>query len=138
MAGDLELGERFLDYLEPWVYRRYLGLADITGIKALKRRIERRTAREGDDGRNVKTGRGGIRDVEFVIQFLQLLNGGDLPTLRNGNTLAAMAALESVGCLTHQERTMLEEHYQLLEEIEIPVKIRRSTCKQILLAEQGT
>ena len=41
------LGRQFLEYLEPWVYRRYLGLADITGIKALKRRIEQRTVRDG-------------------------------------------------------------------------------------------
>ena len=123
VAGDLDLGREFLDYLEPWVYRRYLGLADITGIKALKRRIERRAASEGQDSRNVKTGRGGIRDIEFVIQFLQLLNGGDLPALRTGNTLEAMAQLEGVGCLTHQERQMLEEHYGFLRKIEHRLQI---------------
>ena len=42
--------------------------------------------------RDVKTGRGGIRDIEFVIQFLQLLNGGDLPELRTGNTLGGAGA----------------------------------------------
>ena len=81
-----------------------MSLADITGIKALKRRIERRAEREGADPRNVKTGHGGIRDIEFVIQFLQLLNGGALPEVRTGNTLDAIARLEQVGCLTHQER----------------------------------
>ncbi len=90
IAGDLELGRRFLEQLEPWIYRRYLSRADITGIKALKRRIEQRTHREGADAHNVKTGHGGIRDIEFVIQFLQLLNGGDLPDLRTGNTLEAI------------------------------------------------
>ena len=65
--------------MEPWVYRRYLTAADIMGIRALKRQIEQRTRREGGDDRNVKTGHGGIRDIEFVIQFLQLLNGGELP-----------------------------------------------------------
>lgn len=123
IAGDVALGHGFLDYLEPWVFRRYLGLADITGIKALKRRIEQRTQREGDDNRNVKTGHGGIRDIEFVIQFLQLLNGGDLPALRTGNTLDAMTQLENVGCLTHQERQMLEEHYGFLRKIEHRLQI---------------
>ncbi len=61
------------------IYRRYLSRADISGIRALKRRIEQRAEREGGEATNVKTGRGGIRDIEFVIQFLQLLNGGDLP-----------------------------------------------------------
>jgi glutamate-ammonia-ligase adenylyltransferase len=123
VAGDLELGREFLDYLEPWVYRRYLGLADITGIKALKRRLEQRTRREGEDSLNVKTGRGGIRDIEFVIQFLQLLNGGDLRALRTGNTLEAISQLENVGCLTHQERTLLDEHYQFLRKIEHRLQI---------------
>ncbi len=123
IAGDFDLGAEFLSQLEPWIYRRYLSLADITGIKALKRRIEHRTASLGDDARNVKTGHGGIRDVEFAIQFLQLLNGGDLPQLRTTNTLEAIAKLEQVGCLTHQERTLLEENYGFLRKIEHRLQI---------------
>src|SRR5581483_6895568 len=123
VGGDLDLGREFLEYLEPWIYRRYLGLADITGIKALKRRIEKRSTTEGDEDRNVKTGLGGIRDIEFVIQFLQLLNGGDLPALRCGNTLEAIAQLENCGCLTHQERTILEENYDFLRKIEHRLQI---------------
>jgi glutamate-ammonia-ligase adenylyltransferase len=71
----------------------------------------------------VKTGRGGIRDIEFVIQFLQLLNGGDLPQLRTGNTLEAIARLETCGCLTHQERTILVENYAFLRKIEHRLQI---------------
>lgn len=123
IAGDLDLGREFLAQLEPWIYRRYLSRADITGIKALKRRIEQRTQREGADFHNVKTGHGGIRDIEFVIQFLQLLNGGDLPKLRTGNTLAAIAELEHCGCLTHQERLLLEENYSFLRKIEHRLQI---------------
>ncbi len=94
VAGDLDLGSEFLAQLSPWIYRRYLSRADIGGIKALKRRIEQKV--HGDDQvRDVKVGHGGIRDIEFVIQFLQLLNGGDLPQLRTGNTLEAMARLEA-------------------------------------------
>ncbi len=122
-AGDLDLGREFLGYLESWIYRRYLGLADITGIKALKRRIEQRVIREGHDARNAKTGRGGIRDVEFVIQFLQLLNGGDLPKVRVTGTLEAIEQLEACGCLTHQERMLLEENYAFLRRIEHRLQI---------------
>jgi glutamate-ammonia-ligase adenylyltransferase len=123
IAGDLELGRTFLEQLEPWIYRRYLSRADITGIKALKRRIEQRTHRDGADSLNVKTGHGGIRDIEFVIQFLQLLNGGDLPALRTGNTLDAILQLEQCGCLTGQERTLLEENYAFLRKIEHRLQI---------------
>jgi glutamate-ammonia-ligase adenylyltransferase len=123
IAGDLELGRELLGELEPWIYRRYLSRADITGIKALKRRIEQRSHREGADSHNVKTGHGGIRDIEFAIQFLQLLNGGDLPALRTGNTLEAIAQLENCGCLTHQERTLLEDSYSFLRKIEHRLQI---------------
>jgi glutamate-ammonia-ligase adenylyltransferase len=123
VAGDLDLGEQFLSQLQPWIYRRYLSRADIAGIKALKRRIEQRAFREGGDTRNVKTGHGGIRDIEFVIQFLQLLNGGDLPKLRTGNTLEAIAALEQEGCLTWQERSLLEENYSFLRRLEHRLQI---------------
>ncbi len=71
----------------------------------------------------MKTGRGGIRDIEFAIQFLQLLNGGDLPDIRTGNTLGAIMALERDGCLTYQERTILEENYAFLRKIEHRLQI---------------
>lgn len=123
IAGDLILGHRFLETLAPWIYRRYLSHADISGIKALKRRIEKQTSDVGEGARDVKTGRGGIRDVEFVIQFLQLLNGGDLPELRTGNTLEALGQLERVGCLTNLERSILEQNYAFLRKIEHRLQI---------------
>ncbi len=118
IAGDRELGFELLTRLEPWIYRKYLSLADITGIKSLKRRIEHRAEREGGDLRNVKTGHGGIRDIEFVIQFLQLLNGGALPEVRTGNTLEAITRLEQAGCLTPDERVKLEDNYSMLRKLE--------------------
>lgn len=123
VAGDLDLGAEFLDQMQPWIYRRYLSRADISGIKALKRRIEQRTHRDGGNERDVKTGHGGIRDVEFVIQFLQLLNGGDLPEIRTGNTLDAIVQLEAVGCLSNLERSILEENYTFLRKVEHRLQI---------------
>ncbi len=122
-AGDRELGEEVLEQLRGWIYHRYLSRADISGIRALKRRIEQRTHAEGTDDRDVKTGRGGIRDVEFVIQFLQLLNGGDLPQVQTGNTLEAITQLENVGCLSNLERSLLEENYSFLRKIEHRLQI---------------
>ena len=83
VAGDLALGQRFLQAIEPFVYRKYLTFAEINEIKALKRRIEQKAGRAGVSATEVKTGHGGIRDIEFTIQFLQLLNGGDLPEVRS-------------------------------------------------------
>jgi glutamate-ammonia-ligase adenylyltransferase len=123
IAGDLDFGREFLEQLEPWIYRRYLSRADISGIKALKRRIEQRAHAEGADSHNVKTGHGGIRDIEFAIQFLQLLNGGDLPNVRTGNTLAAITELEKAGCLIDRERAILQENYAFLRKIEHRLQI---------------
>jgi [glutamine synthetase] adenylyltransferase / [glutamine synthetase]-adenylyl-L-tyrosine phosphorylase len=123
IAGDIELGKTYLHHLRPWIYRRYLSLADITGIKGLKRKIEKHAEEAGVAERHVKTGRGGIRDIEFVIQFLQLLNGGAIPALRTGNTLAAIERLEHAGCLTHQERTILEDNYSFLRKVEHRLQI---------------
>lgn len=118
VAGDLELGKRFLEAIEPFIYRRYLGFTEINGIKALKRKIEQRTERDGTTWTEVKTGHGGIRDIEFTIQFLQLLNGGDLPEIRQRNTLKAIDALDRAGCLTDQEMRLLEENYRFLRRVE--------------------
>ena len=132
IAGNLELGARFLKQLEPWIYRRYLSRADITEIKALKRRIEKRSRKEGGDELNVKTGLGGIRDIEFVIQFLQLLNGSALPEVRESNTLQAIEQLEASGCLTMQERTLLQENYAFLRKIEHRLQIMLDLQTHIL------
>src|SRR5207248_240457 len=72
----------------------------------------------GNGDRDVKTGPGGIRDIEFTVQLLQLANGGDLPELRQRNTLAALNALEQVGCLTDQEYRVLGDAYRFLRKTE--------------------
>ncbi len=123
IAGDLCFGRQLLKDLEPWIFRRYLSQADIAGIARLRRKIENRTTSAGTNELDVKSGHGGIRDIEFAIQFLQLLNGGDLPEIRKGNTLEAIVALEAAGCLTMQERTILQDNYQFLRKLEHRLQI---------------
>ena len=89
-----------------------------TKVKALKRQMEARAARSGNDESDVKGGRGGIRDIEFTVQFLQLLNGGDLPAVRQRNTLLALEALEIAGCLTGNETYILADAYRFLRKTE--------------------
>jgi glutamate-ammonia-ligase adenylyltransferase len=118
VAGDMRLGEEFLGAIEGFIYRKYLSVAEINEIKALKRRIEHRSGPAGESDTEVKTGHGGIRDVEFAIQFLQLLNGGDLPEIRQRSTLRALAALERVGCLMDTEYRVLDQTYRFLRKVE--------------------
>lgn len=117
-AGDRDLGNEVLDSLTPFVYRKYFSFSEINEVKALKRKMEQTTAKAGADDLDVKTGRGGIRDIEFAVQFLQLLNGGDLPTVRHRNTLLAVEALELGGCLTSQETYILADAYRFLRKVE--------------------
>ncbi|MGC8638481.1 MAG: bifunctional [glutamate--ammonia ligase]-adenylyl-L-tyrosine phosphorylase/[glutamate--ammonia-ligase] adenylyltransferase [Isosphaeraceae bacterium] len=122
-AGDLELGRTFIEAITPFVYRRYLGATEIAEIKALKRRIEQRTVSAGRAEFEVKTGHGGIRDVEFVVQFLQLLHGGEYPEVRSANTLLAMHQLEQVGSLTADERSIMDDTYRFLRQVEHRLQI---------------
>ncbi len=118
IAGDAGLGRDLLEAITPFVYRRYLGGAEIGEIKAMKRRIEQRTVSAGTAAVEVKTGHGGIRDVEFVVQFLQLLHGGEYPEVRHANTLVALSKLEIVGCLTAEERWIMVDTYRFLRRVE--------------------
>ncbi len=118
IAGDLGLGRQFLAAITPFVYRRYLSAAEIGEIKAIKRKIEARTLSAGTQELEVKTGRGGIRDVEFVVQFLQLLHGGTYPQVRHHNTIEALTRLEQLGCLTAEERGIMEDTYRFLRRVE--------------------
>jgi glutamate-ammonia-ligase adenylyltransferase len=131
VAGDLDLGREFLAAVEPFVYRKYFSFAEINEVKALKRQMERQAGRPkgGSEGEpsaaarwttpaDVKTGRGGIRDIEYTVQFLQLLNGGDLPAVRQRNTLLALEALEIAGCLTPHETYTLADAYRFLRKTE--------------------
>lgn len=122
VGGDPQLARDFLQAVEPFVYRKYFSFSEINEVKALKRQMEAKAARtQPEDAhfpRDVKTGRGGIRDIEYTVQFLQLLNGGDLPAVRQRNTLLALEALEIAGCLNPQETYILADAYRFLRKTE--------------------
>ena len=127
VAGDLSLGHRFLEAIRPFIWRRGLDFAAVADIHAMKRRIDvaKNTAlgQTGDPvariaGHNVKLGEGGIREIEFLVQTLQMVWGGRDPTLRIKPTLPAMARLVETGHLEETSRRQLEESYQFLRRVE--------------------
>lgn len=122
-GGDIDLGRDFVTAIEPFIYRKYFSFSEINEVKALKRQMEQRANRAGDDDRDVKAGRGGIRDIEYTVQFLQLLNGGDLPAVRQRNTLLALESLEIAGCLTGNETYILSDAYRFLRKTEHRLQI---------------
>jgi glutamate-ammonia-ligase adenylyltransferase len=116
VAGDLDLGARWVRAVEPFVYRRYLEVAAIGEIRALKRKLEARGAAQPT--RDVKEGPGGIRDIEFTVQFLLLLYGGELAEVRDPSTLGAIAKLEAAGALAAEDARGMREAYVFLRRVE--------------------
>lgn len=123
VAGDQGLGRRFVEMVQPFVYRKYLDFASLSEIKQMKERIDRHVDQRGEAERQVKLGRGGIREIEFVVQSLQLIHGGRIPAVRERNTLAALRGLEHHGLLSGDEARTLGEAYRFLRSVEHRVQI---------------
>lgn len=118
IAGSIALGERFVAGMQPFIYRRFLNYVEINEIKSIKRRIEAKTSSTGGETTDLKTGHGGIRDIEFVTQFMQLLHGGAKPEVREANTLRALRRLSALGCINKDEHAALETAYRFLRKAE--------------------
>ena len=118
IAGDRSLGERFMKLVEPFVYRKYLDHAAIEELTRYKARADREHARHGNLDRNVKEGRGGIREIELFAQVFQLIYGGDQPSLRTGHTLTALEQLGSHGFIDPAVQRDLTEAYIFLRNVE--------------------
>ncbi len=118
VAGDHGLGDDFLAMITPFVYRRRVSNEFLNDIRANKRRIEQKCRRDGQTRTNIKTGTGGIRDVEFIVQLLQLEFGGARPYLRTANTLSALRRLNRADLLTDRVADALAEDYRFLRTLE--------------------
>jgi len=120
VAGDRPAGERFLEVIRPFVWRRSLDFNAIQDIHSIKRQIhaQRGHAVVAVEGHNVKLGRGGIREVEFFAQTQQLIWGGRDPRLRRRETLAALDALMERGLVIAGVRDDLRAAYVHLRGVE--------------------
>ncbi len=135
VGGDTEAGHAFLDRLEPYIWRRNLDFTTLDELAALKTRINNEhpgleTERAAPDpitpnaaGFNLKLGRGGIREIEFIANAQQLIHGGKHPALRVTNTRAALSELAHMGLLSEIEATDLRAHYAYFRKIENTVQM---------------
>ena len=117
VAGDLAAGERFLATLRPFVYRRYLDYGALDGLRTMKATIAAEVARKelADD---IKRGPGGIREIEFLAQALQLIRGGREPALRERRLLPALRALVQAGHVDAAAGDALADAYRFLRVLE--------------------
>ncbi|MFI5401472.1 MAG: DUF294 nucleotidyltransferase-like domain-containing protein [Planctomycetota bacterium] len=118
IAGDRAIGEAFVKDVRDWVFQKGLDFEEIAALKRIKQRIEDSTIVRGEERREVKLGYGGIRDVEYVIQFLQLLHGAQNPEVRHHNSLTALRLLEKAGAILPEERDVLDDAYRFLRLVE--------------------
>ncbi len=123
VAGSKPLGEELLERLQPFIYRRHLDYAMIEDIKIMKQKIDRSLTREKEGELNLKLGQGGIREIEFFIQALQLINAGKNPGLRERNSLKALQLLFAAELITSEERDNLTDAYRFLRTAEHRIQV---------------
>jgi [glutamine synthetase] adenylyltransferase / [glutamine synthetase]-adenylyl-L-tyrosine phosphorylase len=118
VAGDIRLGMKFLEMVNPFVYDRKLDLESLNKIRGMKKKIERKMAASSERGRNVKLGFGGIREIELIVQALQVSFGGRIREIRDRSTLRTLAALCANSLISDDERSTLAEAYVFLRDVE--------------------
>jgi glutamate-ammonia-ligase adenylyltransferase len=124
LAGDAELGRQYVELTNPMVWQAVRRENFVQDAQAMRRRVERHLpAAEAD--RQIKLGVGGLRDVEFTVQLLQLVHGRSDPEIRSGNTLTALAALSAGGYVGREHAAQLAVCYRFLRAIEHRVQLHR-------------
>jgi len=125
-AGDIKAGERFLDTLTPFVWRKHLDFAAIQDTHEMREKIRRHKGLHGPitlEGHNMKLGAGGIREIEFFAQTRQIVSGGRDPDLRCRGTVPALDVLAHKGWIAGETAEKLIRHYRLHREIEHRVQM---------------
>jgi glutamate-ammonia-ligase adenylyltransferase len=120
VAGDRVAGQQFLRELEPFIWRKNLDFAAIQDIHSIKRQINahRGGGRIAVASHDIKTGRGGIREIEFFAQTQQLIWGGRLRELRTGSTCEALRSLAAAGRVDPSTAAGLIDDYRFLRRLE--------------------
>ena len=122
-AGDAQVADRFFELIRPFVFRPGLDPDIVAAVRGMKRQIDRSLSGKGVERRHVKLGRGGIREVEFLVQALQLLYSGDDPWLRERNSLRAIFRLTERGYLSQSLGRFLGDALVFLRTVEHRLQI---------------
>jgi glutamate-ammonia-ligase adenylyltransferase len=118
VAGDGELGAAFDRHAGEHLWGRTFSADDLRSLRRLKARVEAELARKGLTDREVKRGRGGIRDIEFAVQLLQLVHGRLDAELRSPSTLTALTQLAASGYVDGDDAEHLAGSYRFLRRLE--------------------
>lgn len=140
-AGEIEPGRALLDFVEPMIYRTTLDFASVEAVAESRARIaERHQAKQKrsrqKSGLDIKLERGGIRDIEFLVQCLQRLHGGRELWVRHGGTLLALARLRDKELLSVPEYSVLSGAYQFFRAIEHRLQFADDSQTHVLPASE--
>ncbi len=125
VAGDDRLANEFIETIQPFRFPRSVSERVLEDISEMKERIENEVVKSGELDRNIKLGRGGIREIEFIVQLHQLIYGGKMPFIQEANTLACMKKLSAYELLPMQEVQALQEAYKFLRKLEHRLQMER-------------
>ena len=123
IAGSPEVGKKFIQLAHNFTYRPKLEYGSLIEISRLRDRMEVELAQVATKGINVKLGSGGLADIEFSVQVLQLMHGYRNPKLRNGNTFENIQLLSNYGILDHGQAADLGKHYLFLRNVECGLRL---------------
>jgi len=123
VGGDRRLGRELRRLIDALVYGAQAPPPDLKEMRALRGRMEKELGRENAGRLHVKFGRGGLVDVEFITQALQMLHGDRLPALRRANTIQALRAIRAAGLLPAEECEALTEHYRFLRRVSAGLRL---------------
>jgi len=136
-AGDKDLASEFLEMIQPFRFPRSINREILKEIAATKDRIENEVVRAGELERNVKLGRGGIREIEFTVQALQVLHAGQFPFLQIPQTLPCLAKLEQYGLMSDDDATKLDGAYVFLRDVEHRLQMENNLQTHTLPEERA-
>ncbi len=115
IAGDAEVGSQFLQLADQWCYQPDFSDAEVAEIRTMKRRIEAERLGTGSKARDVKLGAGGLSDIEFTVQLLQLQHGYGRTSIRDNRTLPALVGLSEHNLLDIGDRATLDVGYRFCQ-----------------------
>ena len=134
ITGTPEAQESLMNMLESFVYRRYTDFSVIAALREMKSMMRAEVIRLGMDN-DLKRGAGGIREIEFIAQSLQLIHGGRIPEIRTRPLLATLAALERAAVLSPDQARRLTAHYGLERRVEHALQAMQDRQTQSLPSE---
>ncbi|HVT65590.1 MAG TPA: bifunctional [glutamine synthetase] adenylyltransferase/[glutamine synthetase]-adenylyl-L-tyrosine phosphorylase [Mycobacteriales bacterium] len=140
MAGDVELALRFVALIDPLRYPEGgISAADVREIRRLKARMEaERLPRGVDPASHLKLGRGGLSDVEWTAQLLQLQHGAELPELRTTATLEALRAATAADLLSETDARALEDAWVIASRVRNAIVLARGRASDVLPSDVRT